>query len=92
MSKTITFQLDGTARVLTKQKEIPITVAPNATWRDVIAALAQAAPALIGDVITKDRRNLVGTLNRNGKESIRDLDTVAMLSDADFLMIVEEAC
>lgn len=92
MAQTITVQLDGIARILAKQKEIKLVVAPDATWRQVITALAQAAPALVGDVITKDKRNLVGTLNRSGVESIRDLDAVATLSDADFLMIVEEAC
>jgi hypothetical protein len=57
-----------------------------------MTALAQAAPAVVGDVITKDKRDLIGTLNRNGKISIRDLDAVAILSEDDFLMIVEEAC
>jgi hypothetical protein len=88
----VTIQLDGTARVLTRRKEIQLFVAPGGTWRDVIAALAQAAPGLVGEVITLDKSNLVGTLNRSGKESIRDLDAQVALSDEDYLMILEDAC
>ena len=87
-----TVKLDGISRVLTKRKEIVLTVAPGASWRDVVAALAKAAPALVGDVITRDKRGLLGTHNRSGKVSIRDLDALAVLSEDDFLMIVEEAC
>jgi hypothetical protein len=92
MSQKVTVQLDGISRFLAKRKEVQLTVAPNATWRDVITALAHAAPALVGDVITKDKRDLVGTLNCNGKDSIQDLDATADLSGVEFLMIVEEAC
>ena len=87
-----TVKLDGISRFLAKRKEIVLTVSPNSTWRDVITALAKVAPALVGDVITRDKRDLVGTLNRSGKISIRDLDAVVVLSEDDFLMIVEEAC
>lgn len=88
----ITVHLDGSARILTRRKEVVLSIAPNATWRDVIAALASAAPALVGEFITFDKRDLVGTLNRSGKQSISDLDAKVDLSEDDFLMILEDAC
>jgi hypothetical protein len=92
MNINVTIQLDGTARILAKRKEIYLTVETNATWREVITELANAAPALVGAVIAKDKRSLVGTLNRSGKESIRNLDAQVDLSAGDFLMILEDAC
>lgn len=94
MSKNLRVELDGVVRILAKSKEIPLTLSGDITWRDVIAALAQSAPALVGSVITKDRRDLVGTraLNLNGEYSICNLDEIASFSDGDFVMIVEEPC
>jgi len=94
VSKNLRVELDGVVRILAKSKEIPLVLSDGVTWRDVIAALAQSAPALVGSVITKDKRDLVGTraLNLNGEHSICNLDEIASFADGDFVMIVEEPC
>ena len=94
MSKKVTVELTGPARILVGRKEVTVTAWDSATWRDVIAALAQAAPALVGEVITKDRRDLIGSyiLNVGGRHTINDLDGKAMLKEGDQLALLSETC
>jgi hypothetical protein len=94
MSKKVTVELTGTARILAGRREVSIKVQDGVTWRDVIAALAQASPALVREVITKDRRDLVGSfiLNLGGAHTIHDLDEEARLEEGDHLALLSETC
>ncbi len=94
MSTNVIFELTGTARVLARKTRVPLTVPQNGTWHDIVAALAQAVPSLVGDVITKDKRNLVGgyVINVNGRYSIPHLDTRIDCSSGDSLTLLEDAC
>lgn len=76
MSKRLEVELIGAARVLAGRREVGVTLAEGATWRDAVAAVARAAPALVGEVITEDRRDLVGsyTFNLGGRDFVGDLD------------------
>ncbi len=94
MSKKVTVELTGPARIHAGRKEVSITVEDGVTWRDVIAALAQASPVLVGEVITKDRRDFIGSymLNLGGRRTIHDLDGEARLEEGDRLALLAETC
>lgn len=76
MSKQVTVELIGAARIVAGQAEVSLTLPDGATWRDAVAALARAAPGLANEVITGDRRDLLGayTFNLGGRTFVRDLD------------------
>ncbi len=95
MSKTFILETGGIVYMIARQREIKATVADNATWRDVVFALAQAAPALVGDVIAKDRRSLVGDflINVGGTQTIQDLDTaIGPLEDNTHFVLLSDLC
>ena len=94
MSKKVTIELTGPARILAGRKEVSITVEDGVTWRDVIAALAQISPALVGEAVTKDRRGLIGSyiLNLGGRRTIHDLDAEAKLEESDHLALLVGPC
>ena len=95
MSKTVILETNGVVYIIARQREIKVTVADNATWRDVVAALAQAAPALVGDVIAKDRRSLLGDflINVGGTQTIQDLDTaIGPLEDNMHFVLLSDLC
>ena len=64
----VTVELYGVAHMVGRERKVRIAVAPDATIRDAIAALAEACPRLVGRIISEDRaRFLVGyVFNRNG--------------------------
>ncbi len=95
MSKTVILETSGVVYMVARQREIKVTVADNATWRDVVAALAQAAPPLVGEVIAKDRRNLLGDylINVGGAQTIQDLDTaIGPLAENTHLLLLNDLC
>lgn len=95
MSKTLILEASGIVYVVARQREIKVTVADSATWCDVIAALAQAAPALVGEVIAKDRRTLLGDylINVGGTQTIQDLDAeIGPLAENTQLILLSDLC
>lgn len=95
MSKTLVLETNGIVYMIARQHEIKVTVADNATWRDVVAALAQAAPKLVGEVIAKDRRNLLGDflINVGGTQTIQDLDTaIGPVEDDTHFVLLSDLC
>lgn len=76
MMKRITVELIGAARILAGQSEVSLNLGDEATWRDAVAALARAAPGLVNEVITGDKRDLLGdhTFKLGGRTFVRDLN------------------
>lgn len=76
MSKRVTVELMGAARIVAGQREVSLTLPDAATWREAIAALARTVPELVGEVIAKHKRDLIGaySLNLGGMEFVGDLD------------------
>ncbi len=91
MSKRVAVELTGLARSHAGSDTVNISVQDEATWRDVIGALAQASPALVGTVLTEDSCNLVGSyvLNLGGGRSVYDLDEEATLKAGDRLSVLD---
>jgi hypothetical protein len=94
MSKNLVFEFSGVVRVLARQREAYLTIADTATWRDVLAALASATPALVGEVIAKDRRSLIGDylINVNGELTINHLDERVEAPDGAHLIFLTDTC
>jgi len=95
MGKTVILETSGVVYMIARQREIKITMADTATWRDVVAALAQAAPALVGEVIAKDRRSLLGDflINVGGAQTIQDLDTaIGPLAENTRMLLLNDLC
>lgn len=94
MSKTIVFEASGIVYALGRQRRVVLTVADNATWEDVIAALARAVPALVGDVIGKDRRHLVSDylINVGGRVTIQDLSAIAEIAEGEQFVLLSDLC
>lgn len=94
MNKKVTVELTGPARIQAGRKEVGITVEDDATWRDVVAALAQALPVLVGKAITEDGRDLIGSylLNVGGRRTVYDFDEKAHIEEGDLLSLLEETC
>lgn len=94
MSKTIVFEANGIVYALGKQRLVRLTVADNATWEDVIAALSRAVPVLIGDVIAKDRRHLVSDylINVGGRVTVQDLSAVAEIAEGGQFVLLSDLC
>ncbi len=94
MGMIVTIELVGTARIHVGRKEVSITVRDEATWRDVVAALAAALPVLVGTAITEDKRALVPPhlLSLGGRHTIENFDEEVEIKEGDLLLLFEETC
>ncbi len=94
MSKAVVVQTSGVVYTLARQRDIGLTLQDGATWEDLIAALAKAAPALVGEVIAKDRRHLLGDylINVGGRVTIQDLSAAVQIGQGERVTFLTDAC
>jgi len=89
----VTVELVGTARLSTGKKEVSLVIEEDALWRDVVAALAQKVPVLVGQAITEDKCSLISPHQFYfGGRFITNLDEKAQLKDGDRIALLEGAC
>ena len=83
-----TVELFSVARLLTKTAKIDLALPRQATLGDVLAALSDRLPVLVGPVIAVDRKSLAGGIacNINGKTFVRD--SKASVQSGDSLFII----
>lgn len=83
-----TVELFGVARLLAKTQVIPLTLLPDASLADVLAAIAQRLPILVGRVIDSDRMSLSAgfACNINGITFVRDPATKIRSEDKIFII------
>lgn len=76
MSQSLTVELIGAARIIAGCSEVTVTLSEGATWRDITETLGRAVPALVGEVIARDGRDLLGayTFNLGGRDFVGGLD------------------
>lgn len=86
----VNIEFTGVSRVLTGQPGCSLTLNPGDTIREVIIALGKQYPALIGDIITKDGKNLVATnvFSLNGKRILHESDLQFQPADGDKLILL----
>lgn len=71
---TIRVELFGRAQLACGRRQVTLEVGREATLADIVTALAQACPALVGVAIQEDRARLYEsyTLNLNGLRFVTD--------------------
>lgn len=89
----VTIELVGTARLSAGKKEVSLAVEEGALWRDVVAALAQEVPVLVGRAITEDKCSLISPHQFYfGGRFITDLDEKARLKESARISLLEGTC
>jgi molybdopterin-guanine dinucleotide biosynthesis protein A/molybdopterin converting factor small subunit len=83
-----TVELFGAARMVAQQPEVPLVLRPGATVADVLAALADSLPVLVGPVLRRDDSRLVDgyVCNVNGLDFVRRAD--AAINPGDRILIL----
>jgi molybdopterin converting factor small subunit len=83
-----TVELFGVARMVAQTREVPVVLRHGATLGQLIAALADALPALVGPVIRQGESRLVDgyACNINGLEFVRT--PTAQIHRGDRIMIL----
>jgi molybdopterin converting factor small subunit len=83
-----TVELFGVARLLAKTQVIPLILLPDASLADVLAAIAQRLPILVGRVIDSDKMSLSAgfACNINGITFVRDPATKIRSEDKIFII------
>ena len=75
-SSVCQIDLFGTARLQAGVERVFVPVAPRGTLRDLVAALAEQAPGLVGGVLDVEGQRLVDgyIFNRDGRDFLASLD------------------
>ena len=80
----------GLSRLVSRQKEISLEIAPDATFRDIVGILADRYPEMIGNVIRPDRKTLQepNIFNLNARKMVQaaQMDSVPSENDRIILM------
>lgn len=86
----LTVELYGLARMAAGERRVRIAVAPDATVREAIAALAEACPRLVGRIVSEDRSHfLVGyVFNHNGRAFMDVMDARLGAEPGDVLILM----
>jgi molybdenum cofactor guanylyltransferase len=88
VSNSVTVELFGVARLLAKTPSVSLSLPPDATLSDVLAALAERLPVLAGRVINSSGGGLVSgyTCNINGLEFVRSASATVNPGDRIFVL------
>ena len=83
-----TVELFGVARLVANTREVSLALPRSATIAEVVAALAEKLPVLVGRVINPDRQSLVNgyACNVNGREFVRS--SAAAINPGDSVVIL----
>ncbi len=86
----VNIEFTGISRVLTGQPGCTLTLEPQASIQDVISALGERYPGMIGDIIGKDGRTLIATnvFSLNGKKILHEGDLQFKPQDGDKLILL----
>jgi hypothetical protein len=73
----------GLARLVTGERKVSLELDQDATYRDIVRALSERYPALIGNVIQSDKKNLQAPniLNLDAKQMIQSKQMDNRLAD-----------
>lgn len=85
-----TVELFGLARRLTKAKEVQVEVKQESTLRDIVVALRQRFPELVGPIIEPDTNELIMPylFSIGGRQMVQSLDFKPREGDEILLMFV----
>jgi molybdopterin converting factor small subunit len=83
-------ELLGLSRLVTGQREVSLDLDSEATYRDIVRALSDKYPALIGNVIQSDRESLQAPniFNLNARQMIQSKQMDHRLSEGDRIILM----
>ena len=80
----------GLSRLVTGTREVSVEMADEATYRDLVYALSETYPALVGNVIQADRRNLQAPniFNLNARQMVQSRQMDDRLCEDDRIILM----
>jgi molybdopterin converting factor small subunit len=83
-------ELLGLSRLVTGQREVSLDLDSEATYRDIVRALSDEYPALIGNVIQSDRESLQAPniFNLNARQMIQSKQMENPLNEGDRIILM----
>jgi molybdopterin converting factor small subunit len=80
----------GLSRLVTGQREVSLDLKPEATYRDIVRALSEQYPALVGNVIQSDRESLQAPniFNLNARHMIQSKQMENPLNEGDRIILM----
>jgi molybdopterin-guanine dinucleotide biosynthesis protein A len=85
---SVTVELFGVARLIAKTKAVPLSLPGDSTLSQVLSALAESMPVLVGPVISSGKNSLVNgySCNLNGLEFVRNPAVKVNSGDKIFIL------
>ena len=86
--RAVHVELLGPARLLAGAKEVAVKIPGACTLRQLVPALAERCPALVGPVLDLERRALAEgyIVNRNGRDFLANAEAVVRPGDRLLLL------
>ena len=83
-------ELLGLSRLVTGTREVSLELPDGATYRDLVYALSEAYPGLVGNVIQADRRNLQAPniFNLNARQMVQSRQMDNRLAEDDRIILM----
>ena len=83
-------EFTGVSRMLTGMSELSMKVQPSATFSDIVGQIAAQFPALVGQVIEKGGRELIGSnlFSLNGQRIIQEGEMDGKPANGDRLILI----
>ena len=83
-------ELLGLSRLVTGQREVSLDLDSGATYRDIVRALSEQYPALIGNVIQSDKESLQAPniFNLNARQMIQSKQMENPLNEGDRIILM----
>jgi len=80
----------GLSRLVTGQREVSLELKEQATYRDIVRALSEMYPALIGNVIQSDKESLQAPniFNLNARHMIQSKQMENPLNEGDRIILM----
>ena len=88
-TKNVLVEFTGLSRVLTGQVEQSLCLSASAELHDVVQAISDKYPALVGEVIESDERSLIPTnlFSINGEQILHEGQLQYIPNDGDRLIL-----
>lgn len=89
-TKKVEVEFTSISRMLTGRREAVLDLEKNATIGDVVKALGEAYPQLLGAIIEKDGRSLIpsNVFSVNGERIIHESDMQYQPADGERLILL----
>ena len=80
----------GLSRLVTGTREVALEMADQSTYRDLVYALSETYPGLVGNVIQADRRNLQAPniFNLNARQMVQSRQMDDRLCEDDRIILM----